>query len=304
MVRLLLLVLALLAAFAAPAHAQDAEQGSLKLTATLGSGGPPIEGGLKWRIFDAHALSDGSHPLVVETPLARPLANLPPGDYVVHVSFGLASAMKSVSLTSGDSRSYTIALAAGALRIGATRDNASLDPNNVQIAIYVPERTNAEANLVYSRARLGDVIGVPEGAYHIVSTYIDSVGVGALGATKTANGATAPTPSNSVATGDVRVATGKIVDVSLRHRFATLTIKLVKSSGGEALANTTFTVLTPGGDILRELIGAFPSLVLAEGDYVVVARHDAKTYQAVFSVKSGLDRDVEIIAKEATDQGQ
>ena len=51
---------------------------------------------------------------------------------------------------------------------------------------------------------------------------------------------------------------------------------------------------------MRELVGAFPSLVLAEGEYVVVARHDAKTYQSTFTVQSGMDRDVEVLAKGAT----
>ena len=83
----------------------------------------------------------------------------------------------------------------------------------------------------------------------------------------------------------------------LRHRFATLTLKLVNTAGAEALANTSFTILTPGGDLIRELVGAFPSLVLAEGEYVVIARHDAKTYQSTFEVQSGLDRDVEVIAQ-------
>ncbi len=97
----------------------------------------------------------------------------------------------------------------------------------------------------------------------------------------------------------MRVAAGKLVDVTLRHSFANVTLKLVKATGGEALANTTFTVLTPGGDVIRELIGAFPSLALAEGEYDVIARHDAKTFQSTFPVKSGMDRDIEIIAKEA-----
>ena len=36
-----------------------------------------------------------------------------------------------------------------------------------------------------------------------------------------------------------------------------------------------------------------------------IARHDAKTYQSTFKVQSGLDRDVEVIAKESDNtQGQ
>ena len=72
---------------------------------------------------------------------------------------------------------------------------------------------------------------------------------------------------------------------------------LVNTPGGEALANTTFNILTPGGDVIRELVGAFPSLVLAEGEYVAIARHDDKTFQTTFKVQSTLDRDVEVVAK-------
>ena len=76
-----------------------------------------------------------------------------------------------------------------------------------------------------------------------------------------------------------------------------MTLKLVNAPGSEALANTSFSVLTPGGDVIRELVGAFPALILAEGEYVVIARRDGKTYQSTFTVQSTLDRDVEVIAK-------
>jgi len=285
-------------AFPRAARADDAAPASLRLLATLGAGGTVLESGVKWRIFSARADADGSHTLLIESALANPLITLSPGEYVVHVSFGLASATKSFNLNAGESRNETLPIAAGALRVSATRDGKPIDAPNVAIAIYVPEHNNAQANLVYSRAKPSDIIGVPEGSYHIVSTYLDTAGIGTLGVAKTTSGPL-PTPTNSVATGDVRVATGKLVDVTLRHRYASVTLKLVRGPGGEALANTTFTVLTPGGDIIRELIGAYPSLALAEGEYDVIARHEAKTFQSTFPVKSGMDRDVEIIAKEA-----
>ena len=62
-------------------------------------------------------------------------------------------------------------------------------------------------------------------------------------------------------------------------------------------------MLTPGGDVIRELVGAYPSLVLAEGAYVVIARHDAKIYQSTFQVQTGIDRDVEVVAQETGKQG-
>jgi hypothetical protein len=276
---------------------------TLRLTATLGAGAP-LDAGLHWRVFSGRADGEGAHGLVLESALAQPVLTLPPGDYVLHVAFGLASATRSVSLAA-EAHSEQLTLAAGALRIHGVIGDAPIDPSKLELAIYVPERNNSQAQLVYAKARAGEVIGVPEGTYHIASTYLDTVGVGSLGVGKPGGGApSAPAETNSIVAGDVRVAAGKIVDVTLRHRLATLTIKLVNAPGAEALANTNFTVLTPGGDIIRELIGAFPSLVLAEGEYVVIARHDSKTYQATFQVQSGQDRDVEVIAQETANQGQ
>ena len=103
----------------------------------------------------------------------------------------------------------------------------------------------------------------------------------------------------AVVEADVRIQPGRTTEATLRHRAAQITLKLVNAAGGEALANTSFTVLTPGGDVLREMIGAFPTLILAEGEYVAIARRDGRTYQGAFSVRTGRDRDVEILAREA-----
>ena len=288
-------LLALALALASPAPAQDQEgQGTLNLSAALGTG-PALQAGLRWRVFKTQTDADGTHRLVVESALPHPSLTVPPGDYVVHAAFGLASATKAVSL-GAEARDTKLILSAGALRIHCVTDgDKPIDPADVALAVYVPERNNATAQLVYAKARENEVIGVPEGNYHIASTYIDNRGVGSLGQTRSVG-----IPTNSISAGDVHVETGKIVDVTLRHHVATLTIKLVTAPGGGALANSTFTVLTPGGDIVRELGGAFPSLVLAEGEYVVVARHDAKTYQATFTVQSGQDRDVEVLASGAS----
>jgi hypothetical protein len=289
------ILLAFALGLAVPAFAQDQEsQGTLNLSAALGTG-PTLQAGLRWRVFKSQTDPDGTHRLIVESAQPHPSLTVPAGDYVIHVAFGLASATKAVSLAA-EASDQKLILAAGALRIHCTTDgDKPIDPADVALSIYVPERNNATAKLVYARAKENEVIGVPEGNYHISSTYLDNRGIGSLGQTRNVG-----IPTNSISAGDVNVATGKIVDVTLRHHVATLTIKLVNAPGGGALANSTFTVLTPGGDIVRELAGAFPSLVLAEGEYVVVARHDARTYQATFTVQSGMDRDVEVLAHGAT----
>jgi len=268
----------------------------LHLSAVLSDGGAPLQAGLHWRIFNERTETDGSHAMVAESSAAQPSLAVAPGEYVVHLAFGLASATKRISL-GDEEKADRLILNAGVLKIVGARGDAPIDASRLALAIYVPERNNPEAKLVYAKAKAGDLIGLPEGAYHLVSTYLDSVGVGSLSAGKTNSAANNAVATNSIVAADIKVPSGKVLEVTLRHRYATLTLKLVSAAGADALANTNFTILTPGGDLIRELIGAFPSLVLAEGEYVVIARHDTKTYQSTFQVQSGLDRDVEVIAQ-------
>jgi hypothetical protein len=170
--------------------------------------------------------------------------------------------------------------------------DAALAPNRVSLAVYVPDRSGSEARLIVSNAHPGDVLQLPEGNYRVVSTYLDKESAGSTGAP-----GAAPNATNSVVSAELRVDTGRLTEANLRHHAATLTLKLVNSPGSEALANTSFSVLTPGGDVIRELIGAFPALILAEGEYVVIARRDGKTFQKTFTVQSALDQDVEVIAQ-------
>ena len=120
------------------------------------------------------------------------------------------------------------------------------------------------------------ILRLPEGRYFVESTYGDL---------------------NAMVSAEIEVHAGKLTDATFHHRAAGMTLKLVGQPGGEAMANTSWSVLTPGGDVIRESIGAFPSMVLAEGNYTVVARHDGRVYQRDFEVKAGLDQDVEVLAR-------
>lgn len=261
---------------------------TLRLSATLsGADAQAVRSGLKWRIFEEAAQPDGTHKLIAESDEATPTVPLADGAYVVHAAYGLAGATRRVVME-GHNISERLPLNAGGLRLIDMLGDVKVPPQRLAISIYVPERGNSESKLVLSNAKSDEVICLPEGAYHIVSTLLDTT-QGAQGG----NNAT-----NSVVTADLKVPAGKLIEATLKHHAATITLKLVKAPGGEALANTSFSVLTPGGDVIRELIGAFPSLVLAEGEYVAIARHEGKTYQNTFRVQSTKDTDVEIVLKD------
>ena len=140
----------------------------------------------------------------------------------------------------------------------------------------MPIGSNSEGRLVVGNVRGGEIVRLPEGTYHVVSTYGES---------------------NAIMRADLSVEAGRMTEATLNHRAATVTLKLVAAAGGDAFAGTAFSVLTPGGDVIREAIGAFPSVTLAEGDYVLIARHEGQVYTREFKVESGLDRDIEVAQK-------
>ncbi len=243
-----------------------------------------IRTGLNWRVFDARAGEEGNHALIAESNEATPTFQLPDGDYIVHAACGLASADKQFPVN-GAPVNERLVMNAGALKIEGRIGDAPIAASRLNIMVYLPERDDPEAKLIIPNLKADSPECLPEGAYHVVSRLMDA-----------APGST--TPTNSTVYADLRVQAGKLTDGVLKHRAANMTLKLVNAPGGEALANTSFSILTPGGDVIREMIGAFPSLVLAEGEYVAIARHDNKTYQATFKVVANQDRDVEVLTQQ------
>jgi len=252
----------------------SATQSLLTLSATFSGDAAPIRQGLRWRIFTPDR-ENGSR-VVAESNDASPSFALPPGEYVVHAAYGLAASSKLVMLGTG-STAERLSIGAGGLVVTGAIGDTPIPAAKMAVSLYIPAQGNPEDKLVTSSLKAGDMLRLPEGTYHVVSTYGDS---------------------NSIMQADIIVRAGKVTAATMLHKAASLTLKLVHKEGGEAIADTGWTVLTPGGDVIREAIGAFPSMILAEGDYIAIARHEGRVYQGEFKVRSGLDRDVEVVAKD------
>lgn len=246
----------------------------VSLSAVFSGESKAIRSGVVWRIFEDRA--DGVQPPLVKKEAApSPVVPLAPGAYIVHATFGFASASKRITAQAGES-SERITISAGALRLGGLVGDVPIPKNRLSYSVFVPLGSNSEGRLVVANAKAGELIVLPEGTYHVVSTYGDS---------------------NAIMRADLKVDAGRVTDATLNHRAATVTLKLVGAEGGEAIAGTAFSVLTPGGDVIREAIGAFPSVTLAEGEYVLIARHEGQIHTREFKVETAQNRDVEVVAK-------
>jgi hypothetical protein len=259
-----------------PPGASTAGQAVLSLTARYGKDMPVIANGLVWRVFSDRPDETGIFKLIREEHGATPNIVLPPGSYVVHVTLGLVSAVRAVTLKSETDRESFV-LPAGGLRIEGRVGTSKIPQNQISFAIYKGSQFEVgERAALVPNVAAGDVALLPEGTYYIISNYGDA---------------------NSVVRSDIRVQAGKLTDVIISHRAAVITLKLVSDKGGEALANTAWSVITPGGDVIKESIGAFPRVVLSEGEYRAIAKNEGKVYERPFNVVNGVDGEVEVVAR-------
>lgn len=249
----------------------------MRLAARLSEEGDMLVDGLAWRIYRAQPGVDGSFELVEESDASAPIFTLPADDYIVHVSYGLANTASRVSLREGPAE-QTLDLNAGGMRLAAIGVlDEPIPSKQISVSVYSSEQDEyGQRKLLVEQAEPGKVIRLNAGSYHVVSRFGDS---------------------NSVMRADILVKPGQLTDATIKHRAAAITLKLVNEAGGEALANTAWSILSPGGDVVKESYGAFPTHVLAAGEYSVVARHDEKLYSRDFVVEAGRDAEVEIIAQ-------
>jgi hypothetical protein len=253
-----------------------AGQVALELSARFGKGAQQITSGLVWRVYAAKQNADGQMRLIKQDTTPAPTMVLPAGSYIIYVGFGLANAVKPITLRS-QTVHETFDLPAGGLRLEGRVGDVRIPAGQISFDIYRGSQFEpGDRRPIAEHVLTGDVVMVPEGTYYIVSNYGDA---------------------NSTVRSDIRVQAGKLTDITVTHRAAAITLKLVAARGGEALANTAWSVLTPGGDVIKESIGAFPRVILAEGEYRAIARNEGRVYEREFKVITGVDGDVEVLAR-------
>jgi hypothetical protein len=249
----------------------------LSLSARFGPNQPLITGALHWRVYADKPDQGGVFRLIKEDRTSSPTLVLPAGGYVIVVNFGLASAAKRVQLGVEQSARQVFELAAGGARFEGRVGDSKIPSSQISFDVFHGSQFEpGEKRPVAQDVATGDLVALPEGVYYVVSNYGDG---------------------NAVVRSDIRIQAGKLTDVTIHHRAAVITLKLVSEKGGEALANTAWSVLTPGGDVIKESIGAFPRVVLEEGDYVAIARSEGRVYNRDFKVEPGFDREIEVLAR-------
>jgi hypothetical protein len=243
------------------------------LSARITQDGAPIPDGLVWRIFDTVPDASGELALVAKSELGAPTVELPPGEYVVHVAYGRAQTSEPLSVVPGSNEKAFI-LEAGALRLNsAVTGDIAIPAGLLKFDIYTAGEENDRAMVAEGLAP-NDIVTLNAGTYHIVSYF------GAV---------------NAVVRADLRVEAGQLTDATLYHHASQVGFKLVSETGGEAIADVEWTVKTADGATVFSELGAFPSTVLAEGDYLVLAKQGEQVFSREFQVQPGSAREIEVL---------
>ncbi len=241
--------------------------------ALLTEQGPPLKGGVIWRIFTPGTPAGGQE-LVSTHREAQPTAALTPGEYLVNAAFGLSNLTRKIKVSRGSSLEEVFVLNTGGLKLSAELADKTTIGSNIRFDILSDEQDQfGRRQVILADVDPNRMVRVNAGGYHVVSTYGDC---------------------NATVRADVTVEPGKLTVATVKHAAATVTFKLVMEAGGEALADTRWTIITPTGDVVKEGAGALPTHILAAGDYAVVARHNGLSYTRKFSVSAGNADEVEV----------
>ncbi|MFD2646419.1 hypothetical protein ACFSX5_01275 [Devosia albogilva] len=243
------------------------------LTARITPDGAPIPEGLVWRIFESEPDSNGELALLAKSESGEASIELEPGQYVVHVAYGRAQSSETVTIQPGQG-SIEMVLGAGALRLNAAvTGEVPIPPGLLAFDIYTDQEEVARG-LIAEAVSPNEIVTLNSGTYHVVSRF------GEVNATVRA---------------DLRVEPGQITDATLYHHAAQISFKLVSEQGGEAIADVEWTVKTADGTTVFSNLGAFPTTVLAEGDYLVLAKLGETVYNREFQVQPGPPREIEVL---------
>jgi hypothetical protein len=247
------------------------------LTAYLSEGSAPMVSDVTWRIYAGHPAEDGGYRLLMTAREARPTVELNPGEYLINIAYGRASLTKKIGVWPQNPVNEDFVVNAGGLRLLATLARGPIAAENLlKFEIFSDSQDQyGNRQKVFGDLRPGVVIRLNSGLYHIVSTYGDG---------------------NSVIASDVVIEPGKITEAIIDHDAGKVTLKLVQRAGGEAVADTRWTIYSAAsGEVIKESAGAFPTHILAAGEYRVAAQHGDRQYAGAFSVSAGDSRMIEVV---------
>ncbi|WP_354688057.1 hypothetical protein V9J15_00095 [Candidatus Liberibacter africanus] len=234
--------------------------------ARLTDNSPSINSGISWHVFDAIPNKKNTLTMIKKIIGGKISLDLFPGEYLISASFGHVGVVKKITISPKEKQQKQVFIFnAGGIRLHSIyKPGLPIVDDELTFSIY--SHSNNKPLMITDKVNSGTLIRLETNNYQITSHY---------------------GKYNAIVSTIIKVEPGKVIDVIIENRAAKITFKLVSEVGGEAIADTAWSILTASGDTIGESSNASPSMILSEGDYVVVARNKERIYSREFSVTSG-----------------
>ena len=254
--------------------AYDGPPQPVTISARAGESGQLIPNGLQWRIYSITPDETGQLELLARSEDATASFSLPAGPYIAHVAYGRAQASDTITVEAGPNQLELI-LDVGGLKLNAAvKGDIAIPARWLRFTVYSDSAAPGGRKIVAQAVTPEKVLHLNSGTYSVVSHFGEI---------------------NATAKADLQVVTGELTSATLYHNAGVVNFKLVSEPGGEAIVDTTWIIKTLDGETVFQEKNAFPQTVLAEGEYILIAKLGTRVYNREFEVVAGLPREIEVI---------
>ncbi len=251
--------------------------GFLKLFARPAIGAEILQDKVHYAIYKGAVSLEGKRQQIAQLTQSSPALWLSTGNYFITATYGLASANMEVKITANRRTEKTIIVNAGALRLSSKIDGLPEKLTSQILYVIYDAKADTEGNYreVFSTAQAEGIVRVPPGEYLIE---------GHWGKTN------AKVPMSAV------VKAGEPTSATVVHRAGRARFKLKSVSGGTPTGRPYWTFYDISGAEIGRDAKPSPERIFAAGRYIVVVRYQNQRFRAEFSIKSGDQKRIDIVA--------
>jgi hypothetical protein len=246
----------------------------LNLSAKISENGSIISKGVIWRVFNSEPSQNGEMEILAKSQDSIASIAIKPGNYIIHASYGLAQTSKTIRVDKKP-KNELLVLNSGALKLNAAIvGDINIISSKITFDIFTTPPDQTEQVAIVKGAKPNTIINLNAGNYNVTS-YFGSI--------------------NATVSAELKVEPGQITQATLYHKAGEVSFKLVSEAGGRAIPDVDWVIKDDKDKILLTSMSAFPTAILSEGDYTVIAKRGQNVYNRNFSVKAGSTKEIEVL---------
>jgi len=251
--------------------------GFLRLFARPAIGAEVLQDKVHYAIYKSAVSLEGKRQKITQLTQSSPALWLSAGNYFVTATYGLASTSIEVKITANRRMEKTIIVNAGALRLSSKIEGFPEKLTSQVLYVIYDAKADTEGNYreVFSTAQAEGIVRLPPGEYLIEGHWGNT---------------NARVPMSAV------VKAGKPTNATVVHSAGRARFKLKSVSGGAPTGQPFWIFYDISGAEIGRNVKPSPERIFAAGRYIVVVRYQNQRFRAEFSIKSGDQKRIDIVA--------